>query len=115
MYWPTGRKGNFMNQEEVLKLIDAGFTADEIRAMKAEPAGEEPKPDSKEGEPNPTPDAGSKAPEVSSEIQNLTEQISKLNETVVKLQEANIKNARSGSAKAADPVNEQIEKFIKEL
>lgn len=104
-----------MNQEEVLKLIDAGFTADEIRAMKSEPAGGEPKPDSKEGEPNETPDAGSKAPEVSADIQNLTEQISKLNDTVVKLQEANIKNARTGSSKLGDPVQEQIESFIKEL
>ena len=102
-----------MNQEEVLKLIDAGFTADEIRAMKTEPAGEEPP---KEGEgAEPPKDTEVKQPEVSSEIQNLTEQISKLNETVVKLQEANIKNARTGSAKTADPVNEQIEKFIKEL
>lgn len=101
-----------MNQEEVLKLIDAGFTADEIRAMKAEPAGENPAPENPAPE-TPAPDV--KAPEVSTEIQNLTEQISKLNETVVKLQEANIKNARTGSAKAADPVNEQIRKFIEEL
>lgn len=96
-----------MNQEEVLKLIDAGFTADEIRAMKSEPAPETPTPE--------TPAPEVKAPEVSAEIQSLTEQIGKLNETVVKLQEANIKNARTGSAKIDDPVNEQITKFIQEL
>ena len=100
-----------MNQEEVLELIDAGFTADEIRAMKSEPAPE-PEPAPAEGA-APAPEV--KAPEVSAEIQNLTEQIGKLNETVVKLQEANIKNARTGSPKVDDPVNEQINSFLKEL
>ena len=100
-----------MNQEEVLKLIDAGFSADEIRQMSAEKPEETPeeKPEEKNTE------TGINTPEVSAEIQNLTEQISKLNETVVKLQEANIKNARTGSARVDDPVSEQIEKFIKEL
>ena len=101
-----------MNHEEVLKLIDAGFSADEIRQM-AEEKPEEGKPEEKPEEGTQAPEV--KAPEVSAEIQNLTEQIGKLNETVVKLQEANIKNARTGSAKVTDPVNEQIEKFIKEL
>ena len=102
-----------MNQEEVLKLIDAGFTADEIRAMKSEPAPEEGGAPAPEEGGAPAPEV--KAPEVSAEIQNLTEQIGKLNETVVKLQEANIKNARTGSPNVSDPVNEQIEKFLKEL
>lgn len=101
-----------MNQDEVLKLIDAGFTADEIRGMGTKPEAGEPAP---EGTPEPAPAPEVKAPEVSAEIQNLTEQISKLNETVVKLQEANIKNARTGSARVDDPVNEQITKFIQEL
>ena len=102
-----------MNHEEVLKLIDAGFSADEIRQM-AEEKPEEGKPE--EGKPEEGTQAPEgKAPEGSADIQSLTEQIGKLNETVIKLQEANIKNARSGSAKTTDPVNEQIEKFIKEL
>lgn len=100
-----------MNHEEVLKLIDAGFCADEIRQM-AEEKPEEGKPEEK---PEETGAPEIKAPEVSADIQSLTEQIGKLNETVIKLQEANIKNARTGSAKVTDPVNEQIEKFIKEL
>mgnify|MGYP003291520206 CR=1 FL=1 len=105
-----------MNQDEVLKLIDAGFTADEIRGMSAKPEAGEPAPEgTPEPAPAPAPTPEAKAPEVSAEIQNLTEQISKLNETVVKLQEANIKNARTGSAKVDDPVNEQITKFIQEL
>ena len=100
-----------MNQEEILKLIDAGFSADEIRQMSAAKPEEAPeeKPEEKSTETNVN------TPEVSTEIQNLTEQISKLNETVVKLQEANIKNARTGSANIVDPVSEQINKFIKEL
>ena len=105
-----------MNYEETLKLIDAGFSADEIRQMAAaEKEKPEEKPPMEQSAGSTEHESEVKTPEVSAEIQNLTEQISKLNETVVKLQEANIKNARSGSAKVVDPVNEQIEKFIKEL
>lgn len=100
-----------MNHEEVLKLIDAGFSADEIRQMAEEkPADETPEAKTEEAA---APEV--KAPEVSTDIQNLSEQIAKLNDTVVKLQEANIKNARTGSSKLGDPVQEQIESFIKEL
>lgn len=100
-----------MNHEEVLKLIDAGFSADEIRQM----AEEKPAEETTEAKTEEAAAPETKAPEVSADIQNLTEQISKLNDTVVKLQEANIKNARTGSSNLGDPVQEQIEKFIKEL
>ena len=100
-----------MDYKETLKLIDAGFSADEIRQMAEEkPAEEAPEAKTEEAA---APEV--KTPEVSADIQNLTEQISKLNDTVVKLQEANIKNARTGSSKLGDPVQEQIESFIKEL
>lgn len=104
-----------MTPEETLKLIEAGFTADEIRAMvtpPGDPKPEDPKPeDPKPKDPKPE----DPKTEVSAEITNLTEQIAKLNDTVVKLQEANIKNARTGSPKVDDPVNDKIQEFIKGL
>lgn len=101
-----------MDYKETLKLIDAGFSADEIRQMAEEKPADGEAPEAKTEEAA-APEG--KATEVSADIQNLTEQISKLNDTVVKLQEANIKNARTGSSKLGDPVQEQIESFIKEL
>lgn len=101
-----------MDYKETLKLIDAGFSADEIRQMAEEKPAEGEAPEAKTEE---AAAPETKAPEVSADIQNLSEQIAKLNDTVVKLQEANIKNARTGSSKVGDPVQEQIESFIKEL
>ena len=107
-----------MNAEETLRLIEAGFSADEIRKMaeegtkdpetKTEPEGKtEPEREGAEGEPV----------NASKEIEALTAEVSKLTDTVKMLQEANIKNAGTGSAKspAADPVNEAINNFLKEL
>ena len=50
-----------MTAEEILKLIDAGYTKDEISAMIAEPAPEQPEqadnpPDPEQPEPAPEPD-----------------------------------------------------------
>lgn len=103
-----------MNYEETLKLIDAGFTAEEIRKMAEEKPEDVPgAKDDAEGE-NKEPGAEVKT-EPSAEINSLTEQIAKLNDTVTKLQEANIKNASTGSPKLDDPVNDKIQEFIKGL
>lgn len=102
-----------MDYKETLKLIEAGFTADEIRKMAEETPEDEKAPEDKK-EPEGTPDE-KKAPEVSNEMQALSEEIAKLNDTVSKMQEMNIKNARTGSPKAGDPVQEQINSFLKEL
>ena len=105
-----------MNIEETLRLIDAGFTSDEIRAMAAE----------KEAEPE-TKGTGSepgKENEVheskvdsapSEEMKKLTDEITRLTETVSKLQDANLKNAKTGSPSVGDPVKEQIDSFLKTL
>ncbi len=108
-----------MNYEETLKLIDAGFSADEIRQMAAQ--GEE----SKEA-PGSTDESSSEGTvheskvetPVNDEVKKLTEEITKLNETVKMLQDANIKKAKSGSTPKdvlADPVKEQIDSFLKQL
>ena len=107
-----------MNFEETLKLIDAGFSADEIRKMAEEGTTDtETKTD-----PRNEPGAGSSEhetkvePEVSEEVKALSAEIKKLNETVKLMQAENIKNARTGSDKGApDPVQEHIDAFLKEL
>lgn len=110
-----------MNGEEVLKLIDAGFTADEIRGMAKKT--EEPETGSGEEQVQGTgaeqsPEGSVHAGEIAeakSIIEDLTGEVTKLTETVRAIQEANIKNARSGSASAGDPVADQIQKFVSEL
>ena len=107
-----------MNFEETLKLIDAGFSADEIRKMAEEgTADTETKTD-----PGNEPGAGSAEheskvePEPSEEVKALSAEIAKLTETVKLMQAENVKNARTGSAQGApDPVKEHIDAFLKEL
>lgn len=107
-----------MNYEETLRLIEAGFTADEIRQMAnpetpAEPGADKKTPPEEGADKKTSPEEGN---QVSADVNKLTEEVTKLHETVKMLQEANIKNARTGSpASANDPVMEQINGFLKEL
>ena len=105
-----------MTYEETTPLLDAGFNADEIRAMENK-GSEDAKGETDAKEES---SAGSAEHEstinASKEIEALTAEVTKLTETVKMLQENNIKNASTGSAKSgADPVNEAINSFIKEL
>ena len=100
-----------MNADEVLKLIDAGFSADEIRGMKT---GEEP------AEPTPAPEEGAtpgaeEVKEPTPEVKALTEEITKLREQIKSFQTDNIKKAKSGTAAVDDPVQKAIDGFLKEL
>ena len=102
-----------MNADETLRLIEAGFSADEIRKM-AEEGTKDP-----EGKADSEGKGGTEGEPVnaSKEIEALTAEVTKLTETVKMLQEANIKNAGTGSAPSAatDPVNKAINDFLKEL
>lgn len=104
-----------MNADETLRLLDAGFTAEEIRTMEKEGT------ENPEGSANPEKEPGSAEPEsavnASKEIEALTAEVTKLTETVKMLQEVNIKNAGTGSAPSAatDPVNKAINNFLQEL
>lgn len=99
-----------MNADEVLKLIDAGFSADEIRGMKT--GGDpEPAPDPEEGG---TPGA-EEVKEPTPEVKALTEEITKLREQIKSFQTDNIKKANSGTAAVDDPVQKAIDGFLKEL
>lgn len=110
-----------MNIEDTLRLIDAGFTSDEIRAMAAEKASStEPEGTANEqGAENKEHEskvAAEEKAQPSEEVQKLTAEMKKLTETMAKLQEENLKNAGSGSApKGGDPVKEKIDEFLKTL
>ena len=100
-----------MTYEETLKLIDAGFTADEIRKMESAPAGEAAgEPDKKKSE-----EAAGEPDKKDDIVAKLTAEITKLNETVSKMQETNLKNAKSGASSVGDPVKEQIDSFLQTL
>lgn len=69
-----------LNGEEVLAMITAGFTADEIRGyMKPEPAPEpeEPSPEPEEPSPEPVPEFVGRE-----EFENLKESITQLTKTI---------------------------------
>lgn len=118
-----------MTNEEVLQLVNAGFTADEIRGMgltKPSPYNE-PKVGEDEGgnanDPNSgvaendKPSEGAALPsEVSETIKGLTETVNNLTQTVKALQENNQKNARKtkndNAPKSADEV---IKGFIENM
>lgn len=102
-----------MNAEEVLKLIDAGFSADEIRGMQQ--ATPEPEKKEPENEPGAASDKQVPEPAPSPEVTKLTEEISKLTDQIKTIQDANIKNANSGSSNVGDPVQDVIDSFLKEL
>ena len=107
-----------MNANETLRLLDAGFTAEEIRKMENDetpPAGNEDTTKPEPGAGNSEHESQVMAPEVSEAMKTLTGEVEKLTETVKKIQEMNIKNAGTGSPKTGDPVNEQINSFLEKL
>lgn len=102
-----------MDLNETLKLIDAGFTADEIRALEAEQQAGAEKPAENE---TPAATGAVEGDAGTSEMKELTDTVKKLSETVTKMQEENIKNARTGSADVhADPIKKQMDDFISKL
>lgn len=104
-----------MTFEETMKLVEAGYKADEIRALAAKEADEAPKESEAPKEPE-APKEGSEPAPVSPEMKELTETVKTLTDTVKKMQEENIKNARIGSADVhADPIKEKMDEFLQGL
>ena len=100
-----------MNGDEVLKLIEAGFTAEEIRKMQTEP-----EPENKEKE------SGASGLEHESEVKTgdintdfmdaIKKEMTELKDTVKAIQENNVKTAKQESKRdltAADVVKSFIE------
>lgn len=99
-----------MNGEEVLKLIDAGFTADEIRKMSDGQTVNEPSTGTDSGETPPTTEIDTKSSDnFMDEIRKSVEDISN---KVKALQDANIKQAEEKKTEhisAADVVTSFME------
>lgn len=104
-----------MENEQVFKLIDAGFTAEEIRGMGFQVPGKEEAaggsvPD-EQGKADPAHEGEVNAEE-SDEIRELKASIKELNATVKAIQDANIKKAEgSGPASVRDQIAENIKSF----
>ena len=107
-----------MNVEEILKLIEAGFTAAEIRAMNAKAPEDKPK-DSPEDKPKNSPEDKPKdnpedKPLDNSALSALNNTVESLNNTVKALQEANIKNA-SRDSDGRESRAKTIQSFLESL
>ena len=61
-----------MKYEEIIKLLDAGYSRDEILAMKEEPA-----PDPKEPEPTPAPEPADIAAGIMEEVKGMFAEMKK--------------------------------------
>ena len=95
-----------MTGEEALRLLDNGFTADEIRAMAATPeAPEEGAPDEPKNEPTNDPTNDSAVV-----IAELTKTVKELQATVKDIQTSNIHKATGGKT---DPRKETVDKAMK--
>jgi len=105
-----------MDNEQIFKLIEAGFTAEEIRGMaaKAEPQTEG-SVSAEQGQGSATHEGEVKTSDPSDEIRELKAAILEVNNTVKAIQEANIKKAESSGASVPDQIKEQINSFIKEF
>lgn len=102
-----------MTFEETMKLVEAGYKADEIRALAAEQEAGAEKPAENE---TPAATGAVEGDAGTSELKELTDTVKKLSETVTKMQEENIKNARIGSVDVhADPIKKQMDEFISKL
>ena len=107
-----------MNGEEVLKLIDAGFTAEEVRKMQTETA----EPPAQSGEPQTaevhedsdvTPDDKSK--DINTDfMDSITKAVSDLTDKVKAIQESNVKGAREPERKDLS-TDEVIKSFIESM
>ena len=95
-----------MTGEEALRLLDNGFTADEIRAMGTTPeAPENDAEDETKNEPTDSPTNDSAAV-----IAELSKTVKDLQATVKDIQASNIHKANVGKT---DPIKETVDKAMK--
>ena len=108
-----------MDNEKILKLVEAGFTAEEIRKMSEQP----PETDSgqtttnEQGASN-TEHAGEVGKEldvINPNVMELTKTVKDLTATVKELQAANVDKAKTEKSSATDTINETIKSFMDTL
>ena len=110
-----------MNYSEVKDLLNAGFTADEIRSMiNPQNSQNNPQPDPEpepqpEPEPEPQPEPEPDNADQISELKELFQGLKESNEKLVKvIQASNIQNASFGS-NSVDDINKKAEDALRSL
>lgn len=106
-----------MELEQILKLIDAGYTKDEIMKMN-EPEEEEKKEEEKKEEVKEVTEekkveSGDSSLEMT--VKALADTVNKLNTSVSALQSANIDKAATDKANSGDKLKETIDSFLETL
>ena len=100
-----------MNGEEVLKLIEAGFTAEEIRKMQTEPEPENAEPE--QGAPSAQHEGEVAAGDINTDFMDaIKKEMTDLKNTVKAIQENNVKTTKQESKRdltAAEVVKSFIE------
>lgn len=111
-----------MDNETIIKLVNAGFTKEEIAKMDAEPeskpagdsAGENvPKGNEDEGEKQSAAGAEHES-EIDKTIKALTDTVAGLTATVKAMQDANVKGAAT-TKPTTDVIKDTMDSFIKSL
>lgn len=106
-----------MNIDGIFKLIDAGFTADDIKKMYAEPQ-EAPKDETPKDE---TPKEGAPKEETPKDnsieqyLKDLDSRLNKVLETVGQIQTDNIDKADSGEPDPTPTIEELVANFTKDM
>lgn len=106
-----------MDIETITKLLDAGYTKDEISAMQTGdvPEGGDAQETDDKTEPERDVQKDPEESDVNKSIAALTETVNSLTETVKALQSVNVKGAQTDSSKAGDKVKSAIDSFIESM
>ena len=105
-----------MDLESTLKLINAGYTKDEIAAMEAGTTKQEPpKQETEQPKQEPPKDTANVNGDVAATINALTETVNGLNATVKAMQEANAKAASVQNNNTNDPIKAAMDSFLQSL
>ena len=105
-----------MDLESTLKLINAGYTKDEIAAMVAGAEEQEPpKQETEQTKQEPPKDPASMNGDAAATIKALTETVNGLTETVKAMQEANAKAASVQNNNTNDPIKAAMDSFLQSL
>ena len=100
-----------MKIEELIELVKAGYTKEEIKALTAPPAAE-PEPEPAEPEPEPEKPAPAAGPDPFKFENELKEIRASIAEMVKNFQTANVQNARMGEPKTNDSADDILAEWL---
>ena len=111
-----------MNAEQTLKLIEAGFSKEEILSLFGNEGKASEGNETVSGEPSKADQTydssvinSNQSVDIQEILKPLLEEMGRLGETVKAIQETNLKNASSESPKVEDSVKTTIDSFINSL